>query len=58
MLCPLEIIEMALSVLKKYLSYFTKKLSKHLKPCHITELASMHHCAKAGSYTYHFFTKR
>lgn len=52
MLCPLEIIEMALSILKKYLSYFTKKLIKHLKPCHTTELASMHHYEKAGSYTY------
>lgn len=58
MLCPLEITEMALSVLKKYLSHFTKILIKHLKPCHTTELALNTVEKQDPILTNHFFIKQ
>lgn len=57
-LYSLEIIEMALSAIKKYLSYFTKKLiNKHVRPCHATWLAHITVEKQDPILADHFLTK-
>lgn len=49
---------MALSAIKKYLSYFTKKLiNKHVRPCHATWLAHITVEKQDPILADHFLTK-
>lgn len=49
---------MALSVVKKHSSYFTKKqINKHVKPCHPTQLAYIAVEKQDPIFADHFFPK-